>query len=59
MVPARPDRALPDLAGRALPHRTRATASPCSGGGATRYNKTATIYLAGLRLAAIFIWSAR
>lgn len=26
---------------------------------ATRYDKTATIYLAGLRLAAIFIWSAR
>lgn len=26
---------------------------------ATRYDKTATIYLAGLHLAAIFIWSAR
>lgn len=26
---------------------------------ATRYDKTATIYLAGLYLAAIFIWSAR
>ncbi|MGW1552419.1 hypothetical protein [Streptomyces sp. NPDC002346] len=25
----------------------------------TRYDKTATIYLAGLHLAAIFIWSAR
>ncbi len=26
---------------------------------ATRYDKTATIYLAGLHLAAIFIWSAK
>jgi transposase len=26
---------------------------------ATRYDKTATIYLAGLHLAGIFIWSAR
>ncbi|KOU64206.1 transposase [Streptomyces sp. WM4235] len=26
---------------------------------ATRYDKTATVYLAGLHLAAIFIWSAR
>ena len=26
---------------------------------ATRYDKTATIYLAGLHIAAIFIWSAR
>jgi transposase len=26
---------------------------------ATRYDKTATIYLAGLHVAAIFIWSAR
>ncbi|MGV9760216.1 IS5/IS1182 family transposase, partial [Streptomyces tricolor] len=26
---------------------------------ATRYDKTAIIYLAGLHLAAIFIWSAR
>jgi transposase len=26
---------------------------------ATRYDKTTTIYLAGLHLAAIFIWSAR
>ncbi|GAA3043576.1 hypothetical protein GCM10017562_75840 [Streptomyces roseofulvus] len=26
---------------------------------ATRYEKTATIYLAGLHIAAIFIWSAR
>ncbi|KOT98613.1 hypothetical protein ADK86_15985, partial [Streptomyces sp. NRRL F-5755] len=26
---------------------------------ATRYDKTATIYLTGLHLAAIFIWSAR
>ncbi|MEU6672219.1 IS5/IS1182 family transposase, partial [Streptomyces sp. NPDC046727] len=26
---------------------------------ATRYDKTATIYLAGLHLAAILIWSAR
>jgi transposase len=26
---------------------------------ATRYEKTATIYLAGLHLAGIFIWSAR
>lgn len=26
---------------------------------ATRYDKTATIYLARLHLAAIFIWSAR
>lgn len=26
---------------------------------ATRYDKTATIYLAGLHLAAVFIWSAR
>ncbi|MFD5514348.1 IS5/IS1182 family transposase, partial [Streptomyces sp. NPDC127051] len=26
---------------------------------ATRYDKTAAIYLAGLHLAAIFIWSAR
>lgn len=26
---------------------------------ATRYDKTATIYLAGLHLAAIFIWSVR
>ncbi|OKI00840.1 transposase [Streptomyces sp. CB02923] len=26
---------------------------------ATRYDKTSTIYLAGLHLAAIFIWSAR
>ncbi|MGW0777697.1 hypothetical protein ACWD01_29530 [Streptomyces sp. NPDC002835] len=26
---------------------------------ATRYDKTATIHLAGLHLAAIFIWSAR
>ncbi|MFE5624613.1 IS5 family transposase [Streptomyces virginiae] len=29
------------------------------GGLATRYDKTATIYLAGLHIAAIFIWSAR
>lgn len=28
-------------------------------GPATRYDKTATIYLAGLHIAAIFIWSAR
>lgn len=28
-------------------------------GQATRYDKTATIYLAGLQLAAIFIWSTR
>lgn len=26
---------------------------------ATRYDKTATVYLAGLHIAAIFIWSAR
>jgi transposase len=26
---------------------------------ATRYEKTATVYLAGLHVAAIFIWSAR
>ena len=26
---------------------------------ATRYDKTATVYLAGLHVAAIFIWSAR
>ncbi len=26
---------------------------------ATRYDKTATIYLAGLHIAAIFLWSAR
>ncbi|MFI6423153.1 hypothetical protein ACIBG6_37945 [Streptomyces sp. NPDC050842] len=26
---------------------------------ATRYDKTATIYLAGLHIAALFIWSAR
>ena len=26
---------------------------------ATRYEKTATIYLAGLHLAGIFLWSAR
>lgn len=25
----------------------------------TRYDKTATVFLAGLQLAAIFIWSAR
>ncbi|KOX36538.1 transposase, partial [Streptomyces sp. NRRL F-6491] len=25
----------------------------------TRYEKTATVYLAGLHVAAIFIWSAR
>lgn len=32
-----------------------------SGGGgiATRYEKTATIYLAGLNIAGIFLWSAR
>lgn len=28
-------------------------------GPATRYDKTTTIYLAGPRLAAIFIWSVR
>ncbi|TFI19744.1 IS5/IS1182 family transposase, partial [Streptomyces sp. 4R-3d] len=27
-------------------------------GPATRYDKTATVHLAGLHLAAIFIWSA-
>jgi transposase len=26
---------------------------------ATRYEKTATVYLAGLHLAGIFVWSAR
>ncbi|KOV85832.1 transposase, partial [Streptomyces sp. NRRL WC-3723] len=26
---------------------------------ATRYEKTATIYLAGLHIAGIFLWSAR
>ena len=28
-------------------------------GRATRYDKTATVYLAGLHVAAVFIWSAR
>ncbi|GHE13782.1 hypothetical protein [Streptomyces alanosinicus] len=32
---------------------------PLRRGLATRYDKTATIYLAGVHLAAIFIWSAR
>ncbi|GAA2418381.1 hypothetical protein GCM10010404_91230 [Nonomuraea africana] len=43
----------------ATPSNDAPTASSSGAGIATRYDKTATIYLAGLHIAEIFLWSAR
>jgi transposase len=44
---------------RGIATRYEKTATIYLGGIATRYEKTATIYLAGLHVAGIFLWSAR
>ncbi|MFE6840469.1 hypothetical protein ACFVFI_37320, partial [Streptomyces sp. NPDC057705] len=63
LPPAGPDTGVPASQRPALPDAGRRAAATALGapgrGPLARYDKTATTYLAGLHLAALFIWSAR